>query len=166
MSFNTCRPTSRGSVHIRSSDPQVTPLIVPNSLTSAADVQDVYDGARLLRRLSATGPLAAVTESEREPGKQILSDAEVLADFRQRAGSVFHASCSCAMGADPRTSVLVAPQVRGVSGLRVVDASTPQRHLRQHQCTHHNAGRRLRSSFSKTVARGWRNLFAMLGRKA
>ena len=124
MSFNTCRPTSRGSVHIRSPDPQLKPLIVPNSLTTAADVQDVYDGARLLRRLSATGPLAAVTEAEREPGKQVLSDAEVLADFRQRAGSVFHASCSCAMGADPRTSVLDARlKVRGVSGLRVVDAS-------------------------------------------
>jgi choline dehydrogenase len=124
MSFNTCRPTSRGSVHIRSSDPHVKPLIVPNSLTTAADVQDVYDGARLLRRLSATGPLAAVTEAEREPGKQVLSDAEVLADFRQRAGSVFHASCSCAMGADPRTSVLDERlKVRGVSGLRVVDAS-------------------------------------------
>ena len=124
MSFNTCRPTSRGSVHIRSPDPHLKPLIVPNSLTTAADVHDVYDGARLLRRLSATGPLAAVTESEREPGRQVLADAEVLADFRQRAGSVFHASCSCAMGADPRSSVLDARlKVRGVSGLRVVDAS-------------------------------------------
>src|SRR6478736_1745923 len=55
MSFNTCRPTSRGSVHIRSPDPHQKPLIVPNSLTTAADVHDVYDGARLLRRLSATG---------------------------------------------------------------------------------------------------------------
>jgi len=63
-------------------------------------------------------------ESEREPGAQVQSDAEVLADFRRRAGSVFHACGTCAMGADARTSV-VDPRlrVRGVSGLRVVDAA-------------------------------------------
>src|SRR5256885_9406594 len=43
------------------------------------------------RRLAAAPALAQVTESEREPGAQVQSDAEVLADFRRRAGSVFHA---------------------------------------------------------------------------
>jgi choline dehydrogenase len=52
------------------------------------------------------------------------AEADLLADFRKRAGSVFHASCTCAMGADPRTSVLDARlRVRGVMGLRVVDTS-------------------------------------------
>ncbi len=124
MSFNTCRPTSRGSVHIRSSDPLDSPAIVPNSLVTEADLRDVYDGARILRRLAAAPALAQVTESEREPGARVQSDAEVLADFRRRAGSVFHACGTCAMGSDPRTSV-VDPRlrVRGVSGLRVVDAA-------------------------------------------
>ena len=124
MSFNTCRPTSRGTIHIRSSDPLASPAITPNSLTTEADLRDVYDGARVLRRLAAAPALAAVTESEREPGAQVQSDAEVLADFRRRAGSVFHACGTCAMGADARTSV-VDPRlrVRGVSGLRVVDAA-------------------------------------------
>jgi len=124
MSFNTCRPMSRGSVHIHSTDPRTAPTILPNSLSSAADVADVYDGARVLRRIAAAAPLAAVTASEREPGAQVRTDAEVLEDFRRRAGSVFHASCTCAMGTDPRTAVL-DPQlkVRGVTGLRVVDAS-------------------------------------------
>jgi len=54
----------------------------------------------------------------------VQSDAEVLADFRQRAGSVFHASCTCAMGGDARSAVLDARlRVRGVGSLRVVDAS-------------------------------------------
>lgn len=124
MSFNTCRPTSRGSVHIHCADPNVQPTILPNSLAAAADVADVFDGARVLRQISAAGPLAAVTAAEREPGAQVRADAEVLEDFRRRAGSVFHASCTCAMGSDPHTSVL-DPQlrVRGVTGLRVVDAS-------------------------------------------
>ena len=52
------------------------------------------------------------------------SESEVLADFRQRAGSVFHASCTCAMGGDARSAVLDARlRARGVAGLRVADAS-------------------------------------------
>ena len=124
MSFNTCRPASRGSIHIRSVDPQASPLIEPNSLSASADVRDVFDGARLLRALSGTGALSAVTESEREPGAQVMSDEAVLADFRARAGSVFHACGTCAMGPDAQRAVLDARlRVHGVQGLRVVDAS-------------------------------------------
>jgi choline dehydrogenase len=124
MSFNTCRPTSRGSVHISSADPLAAPAIRPNSLSTAQDVQDVFDGARILRRIASAAPLARVIENEREPGAAVTADQDVLADFRQRAGSVFHASGSCAMGADVRTAVLDARlRVRGVTGLRVVDAS-------------------------------------------
>jgi choline dehydrogenase len=124
MSFNTCRPTSRGSVHIASPDPLAAPAIRPNSLSTVEDVQDVFDGARILRRIAAAAPLARVIENEREPGAAVTADQDVLADFRQRAGSVFHASGSCAMGADVRTAVLDARlRVRGVTGLRVVDAS-------------------------------------------
>ncbi len=124
MSFNTCRPTSRGSVHIRSADPHVGPTIVPNSLATPQDVQDVTDGAKLVRRIAASAPLAVITENERQPGPACSSDADVLADFRQRAGSVFHASCTCAMGSEPRSAPLDARlRVRGVSALRVADAS-------------------------------------------
>ena len=124
MSFNTCRPSSRGTVHIRSSDPLASPAIFPNSLATEADVQDVFEGARALRRIAGARPLLEVIETEREPGAQVQSDAEVLADFRRRAGSVFHACGTCAMGADPRTSVVDQRlRVRGVSGLRVVDAA-------------------------------------------
>ncbi|MGH8289561.1 MAG: GMC family oxidoreductase [Steroidobacteraceae bacterium] len=124
MSFNTCRPTSRGSVHLRSPDPLASPAIVPNSLSTPEDVADVYDGARMLRRISAAKPLAAVIDSELKPGEHIRSDAEVLADFRHRAGSVFHPCGTCAMGADAERSVLDPRlRVRGVTRLRVVDAS-------------------------------------------
>jgi len=124
MSFNTCRPTSRGTVHIRSVDPLIAPAISPNSLTTAEDVQDVFDGARFVRSIAAAAPLARVIEAEREPGATVKSDSEVLADFRCRAGSVFHASGTCAMGAAPRSSV-VDPRLRvhGVEALRVVDAA-------------------------------------------
>ena len=124
MSFNTCRPTSRGSIHIRSADPLEPPAIAPNSLSTAEDLQDVFDGARTVRRIAGAAPLAAVTESEREPGAQVSSDAEVLADFRKRAGTVFHACGTCAMGPDTRTAVVDSRlRVHGVRGLRIVDAS-------------------------------------------
>ena len=57
----------------RSLDPHAQPLIEPNSLAASADLQDVFDGARVLRRLAGTQSLSAVIESEREPGPRVLS---------------------------------------------------------------------------------------------
>ena len=124
MSFNTCRPTSRGSVHLRSPDPLASPAITPNSLSTQEDVADVSEGARVLRRISAAEPLAAVIESELLPGERVRSDTEVLEDFRRRAGSVFHPCGTCAMGPDDKSSVVNSRlRVHGVANLRVVDAS-------------------------------------------
>jgi choline dehydrogenase len=124
MSFNTCRPTSRGSVHLRSPDPLASPAIVPNSLSTPEDVADVSEGARILRRIAAAKALAGVIDSELLPGEGIRSDTEVLQDFRRRAGSVFHPCGTCAMGPDATSSV-VDPRLRvhGVPTLRIVDAS-------------------------------------------
>ncbi len=124
MSFNTCRPISRGSLHIRSADPLASPAIYPRALSSDKDIADVYAGSRLLRRISAAPPLAEVIESEVLPGRQVQSDADVLEDFRQRSGTVFHACGTCAMGPDRSRAVVDARlKVHGLAGLRVVDAS-------------------------------------------
>ena len=81
-------------------------------------------GARLLRRIAATAPLAALIESELQPGTQLQSDVQLLQDFCQRAGSVFHPVGTCAMGPDPARAVVDARlRVHGVAALRVVDAS-------------------------------------------
>lgn len=124
MSFNTCQPVSRGSIMIASPDPYAAPLIRPNLLSSAQDIADVYEGAQLLRRIAAARPLAAVIESELLPGAARQSPAELLEDFRQRAGTVYHACGTCAMGPEPRNAVVNHRlQVHGVEALRVVDAS-------------------------------------------
>jgi len=124
LSFNPCRPTSRGSIQIRSADPLVAPVIRANSLATDTDIADVLAGVHLLRRLAATPPLAGFIESEMAPGAALQSDAELLQDFRKRAGTVFHPVSTCRMGPDPESSVVDATlRVYGVDALRIVDAS-------------------------------------------
>ncbi|SMF80840.1 choline dehydrogenase [Tistlia consotensis] len=124
LGYSHCRPTSRGHLEIRSADPFAAPAIHPNYLSTEADMADQLDGWRLMRRLAATPAFAGLIESEITPGAALQSEEEMIADIRARAGTVFHASCTCAMGPDPQTSV-VDPQLRvhGLQGLRVIDAS-------------------------------------------
>lgn len=124
VSFNSCRPTSRGHLEIRSANPFDPPAIHPNSLATEHDVAEVIAGTRLLREIAATAPLAGYVSSEFRPGIRTRSDAERLADFRQRAGSVFHLVSTCCMGPDPSRAVVDARlQVHGTEALRIVDAS-------------------------------------------
>jgi len=123
-SFNSCRPTSRGHLSIRSADPNVPPAIYPNYLSTEQDLHEVRAGAQLLRRLAAAAPLAALIERELLPGPDKTTDDELLQDFRKRAGTVFHPVGTCTMGADPVHAVVDARlRVHGLEGLRVIDAS-------------------------------------------
>jgi choline dehydrogenase len=124
LSFNACRPTSRGHLEIRSANPFDAPAIHPNSLATEEDVADVIAGVRLLRLIAATAPLSDVIESEMLPGVAMASDTQLLQDFRDRAGTVFHPVSTCRMGPDPATSVVDASlRVYGIEALRVIDAS-------------------------------------------
>lgn len=124
LSFNSCRPTSRGHVELRSRDPRETPAIHPNYLATEQDRHDVIVGARLLRRIAAAAPLASVIDQELAPGPAITGDAELLQDFRERAGTVFHPVGTCIMGPTPGQAVVDARlRVHGISNLRVIDAS-------------------------------------------
>ena len=124
ISFNTCRPTSRGSVLIRSADASAKPLITTNFLSTEHDRQDIVEGARMVRSIAATAPLVDIVASEHLPGAHVQSEEAIFADFAKRGGSVYHASCTCAMGPDPDSSVVDARlRVHGMRRLRVVDAS-------------------------------------------
>jgi choline dehydrogenase len=124
LSFNACRPTSRGQVEIRSANPLDPPAIQPNSLSSEHDVAQVLAGTRLLRAIAATPPLSGYVAEELRPGTGTQSDVERLADFRARAGSVFHPVGTCRMGPDPAQAVVDARlRVHGLKGLRIIDAS-------------------------------------------
>ena len=124
LSFNSCRPTSRGHLELRSADPLAYPVIQPNYLSTEQDIAEVRAGNRLLRQIAASRPLADMITEELIPGPAVQSEEDQLADFRARADTVYHPTGTCAMGPDAATSVVDARlRVHGTEGLRVIDAS-------------------------------------------
>jgi len=124
VSFNPCRPSSRGRIEIRSADPLEPPRIFTDSISTEHDLAEAVAGARLLREIAATAPLADVIAEPVAGRAAGTSDAELLQDFRARASTCFHPAGTCSMGADPATSVVDARlRVHGIAALRVVDAS-------------------------------------------
>jgi choline dehydrogenase len=124
LSFNSCRPTSRGHLQIRSADPFDYPLIQPNYLSTQLDIDEAIAGNRMLRALAQTKPLSDIITEELVPGVQLQGDEALLEDFRKRADTVYHPTSTCTMGVDAVTSVVdTRLRVHGVQGLRVADAS-------------------------------------------
>ena len=119
-----CRPTSRGFVELRGIDPLQAPRIVPNSLATQHDRDEMLEAALFLRILAAAPALREVIDHELLPGPAVQSHTQVMDDVAHRASTVFHPVGTCRMGPDPRQAV-VDHQLRvyGLQGLRVVDAS-------------------------------------------
>lgn len=124
MAFNSCRPSSRGTVEIASSDPVAPPVIRPNYLGTQQDVDEAIQGSKLIRKLMKTPELQAITEAEVEPGNAVDDEESMLEYFRDNAGSIYHLCGTCTMGPDPEKAVVDSRlRVHGVKGLRVIDAS-------------------------------------------
>jgi choline dehydrogenase-like flavoprotein len=116
-------PRSRGRISLASPDPQTAPLIDPNYLADPADGETLLAGLRLARRIVAAPALARHLRAEILPGARTRLEAELLADIRARAETVYHPVGTCRMGRDDRSVVDPEARVRGVGGLRVADAS-------------------------------------------
>jgi choline dehydrogenase len=124
LSAQQCRPASRGCIELRSGDPLAPPKIIPNSLSVERDLDDLIEGALLLRRLAAAPSLAAVIDAELHPGPAVVSREAQADDIRARASTVFHPVSTCRMGRDPNDAVVDATlKVHGLASLRVIDAS-------------------------------------------
>jgi choline dehydrogenase len=117
------RPTSRGTVQIKSADPLEPPAMRPNYLDTEYDRRIMVESAKLVRRLAAAPPLSSYVLGEHSPGAGVRSDAEILEAVRSFGASGYHPCGTCRMGKDERAVVDPRLRVRGVSGLRVVDAS-------------------------------------------
>jgi choline dehydrogenase len=117
------RPTSRGSVHIRSADPREAPAIRYNYLATEHDRRTMLDGMRLLRRILEQPAIRPYIASEHLPGAQVRSDDEWLAYMRETGTTIYHPTCTAKMGMGPDAVVDSHLRVKGLAGLRVVDAS-------------------------------------------
>src|SRR5437879_4773399 len=117
------RPTSSGSVRLRSSEPRQHPAIQFNYLQTEGDRAEMRAAVRLTREILAQHAFDPFRGRELRPGPDVVTDAQMDAFARARAESAYHPSCSCAMGSDSRAVVDGELRVRGVEALRVVDAS-------------------------------------------
>jgi choline dehydrogenase len=117
------RPESRGTLRIKSADPSVPPAIHINYLAAETDRRAMIDGVKILRKILAAPAMKPYAVAEVDPGPKVASDDEIL-DFCRRTGStVYHPTSTCRMGNDPLAVVDQRLKVRGIDGLRVVDAS-------------------------------------------
>ena len=88
------------------------------------DLQDIVKGARLIGSMQETQAIKELISEPPQNNLSQMSDEEIIDDFRNRASTIYHPSCTCRMGQDPETSVVDSKlQVHGIDGLRVVDAS-------------------------------------------
>jgi choline dehydrogenase len=123
LSVSQLQVESRGSVRIQSAEARAAPAIRYNYLATENDRRVMVEGLKIIRRIAAAAPLASYIVREEFPGPQARTDAELLEVARQTGETVFHPTSTCRMGADERSVVDSRLRVRGLAGLRVVDAS-------------------------------------------
>jgi choline dehydrogenase len=118
-------PTSRGSVHINSVNPEAPPVISPNYLSTDEDRKVAAESLRLTRKIVEQAALGPYTPEEYKPGMQYQTDAELIKAAGDIGTTIFHPVGTCKMGRDndPMAVLDSELRVRGIHHLRVVDAS-------------------------------------------
>jgi choline dehydrogenase len=117
------RPESRGQVRIMTADPFAQPSIRPNYLSTAGDRKIAAESIRLTRRIVAQPALQKYRPQEFRPGDAVQTDDDLARAAGDIGTTIFHPVGTCKMGPDPMAVVDERLRVRGLSGLRVVDAS-------------------------------------------
>jgi choline dehydrogenase len=118
-----CHPASRGRIRIRSTDPFAAPRIEANYLAEDIDRRTLVAGIGMLREIYGQPAFRDLWETEVLPGPAAGDEAALLDFARKGGGTVFHCVGTCRMGSDGRSVVDPELRVRGVEGLRVIDAS-------------------------------------------
>lgn len=127
FTFHICqlRPESRGRVGLRSANPSDDPVIFANYLATEEDRRALREGVRMMRKVAAQSALDPYRTQELFPGKDVETDEQIDAWIRKHAETIYHPVGTCKMGADGDEMAVVDGElkVRGIEGLRVVDAS-------------------------------------------
>jgi len=125
--FTACvvllQPESRGRVSLRSSDPNDPPRILYNVMGAERDRSDMRKAIRFMRTFFGTAPASELVSAESGPSAAIESDESIDAWNRATLRPAMHPTCTCAMGLSSEAVLDAELRVRGMEGLRVVDAS-------------------------------------------
>jgi choline dehydrogenase-like flavoprotein len=117
------QPKSRGWVRLADSDPTSMPLINPNFMGDEEDLKAAVEAVRAIREVMGQPSLAGVIEEELAPGPHIQTDSQITEYVKESVTTMWHPVGTCRMGRDVRAVVDARLRVRGVDGLRVIDAS-------------------------------------------
>jgi choline dehydrogenase len=117
------RPRSRGHVSLRSGNPLDAPCIHANYFSEPEDFERMIEGIRIAREIAAANTFAQYRGAEYLPGAKAQSKADLRAYIRNIAESLYHPVGTCKMGKDTAAVVDSELRVRGMEGLRIVDAS-------------------------------------------
>ncbi|BBZ31244.1 GMC oxidoreductase (plasmid) [Mycolicibacterium madagascariense] len=117
------RPTSQGSIHLPSAGAGPTPVVTANFLSTDYDRALIVAMARRMRELFASGPVARLVDAPLSPACEMQDDDELVQHALTAGASGYHTLGTCAMGPNDADVVDSELKVRGVEGLRVVDAS-------------------------------------------
>jgi choline dehydrogenase len=127
FSIHVCqlRPESRGRVGLRSADPFDDPAIFAGYLAAEEDRRSLRRGVEIVREVAAQKSLRAIRGAEMEPGESVASASDIDAWIRSSSETIYHPVGTCRMGAPDDRMAVVDPalRVRGLTGIRVVDAS-------------------------------------------
>ena len=123
IAVSIARPESRGSIMAVSADPLVRPAIKPDYLSAPGDIRVALAGLEQARRIFAAPAFAAHSAGEIVPGPAVTSEAGLVDYIRANGTTIYHPVGTCKMGEDPMAVVDSRLRVRGLSGLRVIDAS-------------------------------------------
>ncbi len=116
-------PRSRGHLRLADADPRTPPRIVTGQLGDDRDVAVLREGVKIARRIAATAPLADHCEGEWRPGGEVESDEQIDDFLRRKTELLYHPVGTCRMGNGNGAVVDPTLTVRGLDGLRVIDAS-------------------------------------------
>ena len=117
------RPTSKGSVHITSTDPEAIPELVTNYRDTPEDRETMIGAVKVARRWASQAPLSNYVDVETMPGPEYDTDEKILEAYDKFGTCGYHAVGSCTMGRDESSVVDPQLRVRGITNLRVMDTS-------------------------------------------
>ncbi|NNF56659.1 MAG: choline dehydrogenase [Rhodothermaceae bacterium] len=117
------RTETRGHIRLRSADPFAAPAIDPNYFAHEGDLYTLIEGVRLAREIVAQAAYDGVRGEELTPGPNLKTDAQIAQYIRETAETLYHPVGTCRMGPDTEAVVDLDLRVKGVEGVRVVDAS-------------------------------------------